>query len=105
MSKARPANAEERRHWSAIVELGCIVGPSLHCCGRMTIHHCGTGAGGRKNHKDVICLCEGHHQGPEGIDGGVLGKRRWQEKFGSEISLMVKTQELLDGQNNKSYQR
>lgn len=94
--KARPANTAERRRWSAIIDLGCIVGPSLHCQGRMTIHHCGTGSGGRKNHMDVICLCWGHHQGREGIDGQVMSKRQWQEKYGTEIGLMVKTQELLD---------
>ena len=96
MSKARAANTEERRFWSQIIDLGCIVGPSLHCNGRLTIHHCGTGAGGRKNHKHVICLCWSHHQGAEGIDGQRMSKRQWQEKYGSEVSLIVKTQDKLD---------
>lgn len=94
--KARPANADERRTWERIIELGCIVGPSPHCQGRITIHHCGTGAGGRKDHKLVVGLCWGHHLGPEGIDGKRVSKRQWQEKYGTEIGLMVKTQELLD---------
>lgn len=95
--KARPANTAERRHWAAIIDLGCIVGPSTHCNGRLTIHHCGTGGGGRKDHRKVLCLCWGHHQGLEGIDGKQNHtKRSWQEKYGTEIGLMVKTQELLD---------
>jgi len=103
MPKFRPANAAERRMWAQIIDLGCIVGPSVHCRGRMTIHHCGTGAGGRKDHTKVICLCEGHHLGPEGIDGQRLSKRQWQEKYGSEVSLMVKTQDRLDTRNIATY--
>ena len=95
---SKPATTAQRRVWSQIIELGCIVGPSAYCEGRLTIHHCGTGAGGRKNHDHVICLCWGHHQGKHGIDGQVMSKRQWQEKYGSEIGLMVKTQELLDAQ-------
>lgn len=93
---SKEPTTEERRHWTAIVAIGCIVGPSTYCQGRLTVHHCGTGAGGRKDHRNVICLCWGHHQGPEGIDGQVLSKRGWQQKYGTEISLMVKTQDLLD---------
>lgn len=91
-----------KKLWTAIIELGCIVGPSTYCQGRLTIHHCGTGAGGRKNDKNVICLCWGHHLGREGIDGQKLSKRGWQAKYGSEVSLMVKTQDMLDEQKKNT---
>lgn len=84
---ARGANAAERRYWSRVVACGCIVGP-LGCAGRVTIHHCFTGGGGRKNHKLVLPLCWGHHLGPDGIDGKRLSKREWQEKHGAESYLM-----------------
>lgn len=62
---------------------------SIECYGRNTIHHCFTGAGGRKNHRKVLPLCVGHHIGPQGIDGRVMSKKKWQAIYGSE-------QELLD---------
>ena len=96
----KPPTAAQKRHWSDIIELGCILRHTIvghFCRGRMTIHHCGTGAGGRANHSNVICLCEEYHQGRNGIDGKqAYTKRTWQEAFGSEIGLMVRTQELLD---------
>lgn len=68
----------------------------MNCSGRITVHHCFTGGGGRKDHDKTIPLCHSHHLGPEGIDGKRMSKRAWQEKYGSEASLMVKTQDLLD---------
>lgn len=61
----------------------------------MTVHHCFTGGGGRKDHTKTICLCWGHHLGPEGIDGQRMSKRQWQEKYGSEESLLAKTDQHL----------
>ncbi len=95
--KARPPTKQEREYWERVRALGCIVGP-LGCQGRITIHHCGTGAGGRKNHMKVIPLCEDmHHTGPDGVDGRHHGmsKKRWQEKYGSEDSLMQMVDRLL----------
>lgn len=86
--RARPANAKERRYWDAAAKTGCIVGPA-GCSGRITIHHCGTGAGGRKDHMRILPLCEAHHLGPEGIDGKRMSKREWQVKYVSEAKLMV----------------
>lgn len=97
--KARPANSAERAHWGEIIALGCIVGPGTHCQGKLCVHHCDTGAGGRKDHTKVICLCWGHHQGPHGIH--TIGRKLWQQKHGTEIGLMVKTQDLLDMQARK----
>lgn len=95
MTFKAPTKAQRKR-WDEISLLGCVVGPSSTCRGRTTIHHCGTGAGGRKNHDKVIPLCWEHHLGDEGIDGGKISKRQWQAKYGSEVSLMVKVQDVLD---------
>lgn len=95
---AKPANSAQRKRWLLILWHGCAVGPSTYCHGRMTIHHCGTGAGGRKDHDKVICLCWGHHLGPEGIDGKKISKRAWQEKYGSEVTLLAKTEKLLSAE-------
>ncbi len=93
--KARPPTAAERRHWERVRSLGCIVGPN-GCKGYTSIHHCGTGAGGRKDHMKVIGLClDMHHIGPEGVDGKRMSKRAWQEKFGTEDELIARTERLL----------
>lgn len=98
--------ASERRRWSAIVALGCIVGllSGKHGCkGHPTVHHCGTGAGGRKKHWFTICLCWGHHQGEEGIDGKQnFTKRNWQDNYGTETFLFDKTERLLK-ENERAY--
>ncbi len=67
-----------------VAALGCIV-----CGAEATIHHCGTYMGGGRNHKRVIPLCHYHHQGEEGIDGKRMGKRVWEEKYGTEESLLA----------------
>lgn len=93
---ARRPNAEEKRHWAKVAALGCVVGPA-GCKGRVSIHHCGTGAGGRKDHMKVIGLClEMHHTGPEGIDGKRMSKRAWQAKYGTEAVLLTRVKRRLD---------
>lgn len=91
----KPPTAAQKRRWSAIVELGCIVGPSVGCKGRITVHHCFTGGGGRKDHDKTIPLCWGHHLGQFGIDGKRISKRRWQDIFGTEQELLDKTNNLV----------
>lgn len=88
--------AAQKRRWNAIVELGCIVGPSTYCQGRITIQHCFTGAGGRKDHSKTIPLCWAHHLGAEGIDGKRMSKREWQRKYGTEAELLAKTERMLE---------
>lgn len=88
MSK-QPTKAQ-REQWERIRALGCIV-----CGGMASIHHCFTGAGGRKDHDKVLPLCWNCHQNPKtGIHGG-LGRRKWQEIHGSETELMDKVNNLL----------
>lgn len=93
-SAARKPNAEELRHWEKVVHQPCVAGP-FGCGGRMTIHHCFTGGGGRKNHMLVLPLCHEHHQGRDGIDGRVISKKQWQEKHGSEAELLALLDERL----------
>lgn len=73
--------------WDRLREHGCAIcrNPYVH------IHHCGTGAGGRKNHDFVLPLCEAHHTGKEGIHS--LGRKKWQALYGTEQELLDK---LLD---------
>lgn len=85
----------DRRYWNAVATCGCIVAGLIPCEGCITIHHCGTGAGGRKDHRKVIPLCWGHHLGPHGIDGKRISKRAWQEKYGSEEKLLKRLERWL----------
>lgn len=89
---AKAPTVAQRRRWSAIAELGCIVAGLTPCEGRLTIHHCGTGGGGRKNHDKVIGLCWGHHLGPQGIDGKRISKRQWQYEYYTETVLLEMTE-------------
>lgn len=93
--KARPATRQERLRWELIRALGCILNLKLECYGSTEIHHCGTGAGGRKNHKKVIPLCYGHHRGHNGIDGNAISKRAWQARYGSEEKLLKRVERRL----------
>jgi hypothetical protein len=93
---ARAPNAEERRHWDRVGKLPCMVGP-VNCRGRITIHHTGTGGGGRKNHMKVLPICEHHHLGDEGIDSlaGKMSRREWEERFGTEAELLEKLENIM----------
>ena len=77
-----------------VASLPCVVAND-ECAGRTTIHHCFTGMGRRKNHMHTISLCWMHHLGAEGIDGKKMGKRVWEQKYGSERELLALTAERL----------
>lgn len=86
---------------SAVAQLGCLI-----CRGPATIHHTGTGAGGRKDHMKVLPLCHYHHQGDEGVDakhnGSPQSKRAWQERYGTEADLLKQVDfELLEQERLK----
>jgi len=76
---------------ASVAQLPCVV------CGirPVTVHHCMTGIGRRKDHLKTISLCWMHHLGPEGIDGKQMGKRVWEAKYGSEKVLLEKVNKLL----------
>lgn len=83
----KAATKAQKAHMSRVASLGCLI-----CRGPATIHHCGTGAGGRRDHNKVIPLCWEHHLGREGVDGKAMSKRAWQEKYGSEESLLAQVE-------------
>lgn len=82
----------QRELWERMRELGCCVDG----CGRYSpsIHHIGTGMGGRKDHDQVIPICFDHHQGVEGIH--TIGRRLWQKRHGTEQELLAKTLKALE---------
>lgn len=92
----KQATKAEKEHMSRVADLGCII---HNCGGPATIHHCGTGAGGRRDHMKVLPLCHYHHQGDEGIDakhnGSPQSKRAWQRKYGTEEELLAEVDRLL----------
>lgn len=88
MAKARQPNKAEREHHARLRELGCII-----CGDDPGIHHCETGAGGRKDHMKVLPLCYYHHQGEQGIH--TLSRRVWQPIYGTEQELMEKANAQL----------
>ena len=88
---------DEKRHLSAVAELGCAV------CRRMgyegtpaEIHHkrAGTGAGRRSSNYDAIPLCPEHHRGATGLHG--LGTKGFPKHWGfDEDDLLGDVQTLL----------
>lgn len=81
----------DREYLSKVAALGCIL-----CGDEATIHHCGTYMGGGRHHMRVIGLCHFHHLGPEGIDGKRMGKRVWEQKYGTEEELLEKVKRLIN---------
>jgi hypothetical protein len=94
---SRRPNAEEKRHMARVASLPCIVGPcGCNYRGRVvTLHHCGTRRGGRKDHMKVIPLCWEHHLGRLGIDGKRISFAEWQRQFGTEEKLLKRVNALL----------
>lgn len=94
-NKKRPANKAEKAYMAKVADLGCIICGNNH----VVIHHITTlrGFGGRASHYDVLPLCVQHH------DGGKLGVavhagvKTWEAKFGTQIELLEKVKELLNG--------
>lgn len=94
--KSNEPSAKQRKLWDRMRDIGCIVCSSHR---GVAIHHCGTGAGGRKNHDFIIPLCYVHHQGELGIDRREYGASEkvidWESLFGTERELYVKTMQAL----------
>jgi hypothetical protein len=76
----KPTKAQLER-WQLLALDGCVL-----CGAPANIHHCHTGAGGRKDHDKVLPLCHYHHQGDEGIH--TIGRKAWEAKYGTEQKLM-----------------
>ena len=87
----------QRKHMSAVAELGCAV------CRRMgyegtpaELHHPRRLAGGwgRSSHMDVIPLCPEHHRGKTGLHG--LGTKGFPKHYGfDEQDLLNDVRTLL----------
>ena len=76
---------------SKMAEFGCFICKKYYGITNthnVTIHHLRTGVGmGQRKHNQFICLCVSHHMfGLEAIHG--IGKKAWEEKFESELSLL-----------------
>lgn len=97
--KSKQPSTAQRAQWSKVAELGCILnhmGIAHDCYGRTTIHHCGTGGGSRKDHDQVVPLCENMHTGPHGIDGRrSFSKRGWQQAYATEEAMLYAVDQLL----------
>lgn len=101
--RARPPNLAEQAHMCRVAQLPCVVA-DLECNynGReVTLQHCGTGGGGRRNHMLVIPLCWEHHLGAKGIDGKRMSKRDWQLEYGQEDILLLRVARRLTIQTSK----
>lgn len=86
MSKA--LTTKQQALWDKLREFGCVI-----CRAPAAIHHCFTGAGGRKDHDKVLPLCHYHHQGDQGIH--TLSRRIWEEKYSTETELLEKVRKEL----------
>lgn len=84
----QPTKAQRKR-WELIRALGCIVCRAWEA----EIHHCGTGAGGRKDHDKVIPLCYDHHRGAFGIHH--ISRKGFSQIYGTEKELMKKVDKRL----------
>ncbi len=90
-SRSRKPNAEELRHWERVRALGCQAKDCNHRAPE--IHHCKTGAGGRKDHMLVIGLCHEHHRGAKGIH--TLSRGVWELIFGTEEQHLDRVSQML----------
>lgn len=82
-----------------ITEIGCIACYVMGVAGTPgAVHHLIEGAR-RRGHLYTICLCDpGHHQNPQPGSGKVPrhpSKRAFENAYGSELSLLEKTRELV----------
>ena len=88
----------ERKHLSAVADLGCIL--CLHLGYGATpaeIHHLrhGMGMGQRNSNYNVVPLCPEHHRGATGFHG--LGRRAFERMYGlTELELLVMASGLLE---------
>lgn len=85
MPKAKRASIAQRQRWERLRALQCVAQHTNphRCRGYIQIHHCGTNAGGRKNHDKVIPLCKWLHD-----EIARLSLRVWQRTWGTEAELL-----------------
>lgn len=91
------ATKDERKHFSSVADLGCILcrhlGYGETPC---EIHHIRR-YGGRRDNSPVIGLCREHHRGDTGVHG--LGAKQFEKTYAiTQFELLEATTNLL---NNK----
>jgi hypothetical protein len=96
MAKTKAQQARQNR----VRDIGCIVCliAGYHDT-PAAIHHCETGAGGRKDEDKVLPLCHEHHQGKRGIH--TLSRGVWAIYYGTEQYLMDYVAWLLGERKSK----
>ena len=89
----------EKQYLDRVANIGCIACliDGYHQP-LVSIHHC-DGRTKPGAHMKVLGLCAGHHQDGTGNDKNMLAihpfKRKFCEKYGSQESLIQKTDELI----------
>lgn len=98
MAEACATSKEEKAHFAAIIDLGCI---ACRHIGFMDtpceIHHIrdGQGMGRRASVFECLGLCPPHHRtGGHGV-AFHAGPEVWQQKFGTERELLAETLQLI----------
>lgn len=91
-------SAADKRHMTAVADLGCVLCRRLGYFGTPAeLHHprTGTGAGRRADDADVIPLCPIHHRlGNESLHA--MGRKAFERHYGlTELDLLEDTRALL----------
>lgn len=86
---------EIKKHWTAVARLGCCVthepNPTLHHAHGGSLRDIGLhkGIGAKTSDWLVIPLTARLHSGgPQGIDGGGVTVREWEELFGTQVEYL-----------------
>jgi hypothetical protein len=96
---SKPATKAERKHMSAVADLGCIACRVIGYVGTPAeIHHLrhDKGMSMRSSHMHVIPLCPHHHRHGKYGESFHAGKVFWQERFGTEEHLLEVVTQLLE---------
>ncbi len=89
----RKITLEDKKRFSMLSELGCII-----CLQPAEIHHLkgiefGSGIGIKAPHKFTIPLCPNHHRGADGFH--VIGKKTWEARFSTQKHLLTITNDKI----------
>ena len=95
MAKKRPT-VEEKKYMSQVADYGCIACHQDGLNVPAEIHHIRkhTGMGLRTSHMKILPLCSLHHR--TGKISVHLGKKAFEEKYGTEEQLEKKLRERLE---------
>lgn len=88
----KPATKAEKEYLSRVADLSCLI-----CQMPAEIHHITTarGFGGRASHYDTLPLCPFHHRLGNRGEAVHAGVKTWEERFGTQKSLVKKVQQIL----------